>query len=229
MIKELAKSIREYKKYAILTPVLMIGEVVLEVIIPFVIAQLVNQINDNCDIKTILRYGGVLFVCACISLAFGGVGGFTAAKAGGGFGKNLRKDLYYRIQDYSFENIDRFSTSSLVTRMTTDVNNVQMAFMMIIRIAIRAPLMMAFAIVMAFVMGGKLSFLFIVVMPILAGGLLIIGMKALPSFRRVFKKYDKLNESIEENVMSIRAVKGFAREGYEKEKFKKSFFGRDKN
>ncbi len=222
MIKELAKSIREYKKYAILTPILMIGEVVLEVIIPFVIAQLVNQINDNCDIKTILRYGGVLFVCACISLAFGGVGGFTAAKAGGGFGKNLRKDLYYRIQDYSFENIDRFSTSSLVTRMTTDVNNVQMAFMMIIRIAIRAPLMMIFAIVMAFVMGGKLSFLFIVVMPILAGGLLIIGMKALPSFRRVFKKYDKLNESIEENVMSIRAVKGFAREGYEKEKFKKA-------
>ena len=222
MIKELAKSIREYKKYTILTPILMIGEVVLEVIIPFVIAQLVNQINDNCDIKTILRYGGVLFICACISLAFGGVGGFTAAKAGGGFGKNLRKDLYYRIQDYSFENIDRFSTSSLVTRMTTDVNNVQMAFMMIIRIAIRAPLMMVFAIVMAFVMGGKLSFLFIVVMPILAGGLLIIGMKALPSFRRVFKKYDKLNESIEENVMSIRAVKGFAREGYEKEKFKKA-------
>lgn len=222
MIKQLAKSIREYKTVSILTPLLMIGEVILEVIIPFVIAQLVNQISNGCELNVILKYGGVLFVCACVSLAFGGIGGFTAAKASGGFGKNLRKDLYYRIQDYSFENIDRFSSSSLVTRMTTDINNVQMAYMMLIRIAIRAPLMMIFAIVMAFIMGGKLSILFIFVMPVLALGLIIVGLNALPSFRRVFKKYDKLNESIEENVMSIRAVKGFARENYEKEKFRKA-------
>ncbi|MBR2315234.1 MAG: ABC transporter ATP-binding protein [Clostridia bacterium] len=222
MIKQLAKSIREYKTVSILTPLLMIGEVILEVIIPFVIAQLVNQISNGCELNVILKYGGILFVCACVSLAFGGIGGFTAAKASGGFGKNLRKDLYYRIQDYSFENIDRFSSSSLVTRMTTDINNVQMAYMMLIRIAIRAPLMMIFAIIMAFIMGGKLSVLFIFVMPVLALGLIIVGLNALPSFRRVFKKYDKLNESIEENVMSIRAVKGFAREEHEKEKFRKA-------
>ncbi len=220
MIKELAKSVREYKKVSMLTPILMIGEVILEVIIPFVIAQLVNQISDGCGIEVILKYGGVLFICACLSLCFGGLGGFTAAKASGGFAKNLRKDLYYRIQDYSFENIDKFSSSSLVTRMTTDVNNVQMAYMMLIRIAIRAPLMMVFAIVMAFIMGGKLSFLFVIVMPILAFGLILIASKAMPSFKKVFKKYDKLNESIEENVMSIRAVKGFSREEYEKEKFR---------
>lgn len=222
MIKQLAKSIREYKTVSILTPLLMIGEVILEVIIPFVIAQLVNRISNGCELNVILKYGGILFVCACVSLAFGGIGGFTAAKASGGFGKNLRKDLYYRIQDYSFENIDRFSSSSLVTRMTTDINNVQMAYMMLIRIAIRAPLMMIFAIIMAFIMGGKLSVLFIFVIPVLALGLIIVGLNALPSFRRVFKKYDKLNESIEENVMSIRAVKGFAREEHEKEKFRKA-------
>ncbi|MBQ6873240.1 MAG: ABC transporter ATP-binding protein [Clostridia bacterium] len=222
MIKELSKSIREYKKVSILTPILMIGEVILEVTIPFIIAQLVNRISEGCEIEVILKYGGVLFICACISLFFGGLGGFTSAKASGGFAKNLRKDLYYRIQDYSFENIDKFSSSSLVTRMTTDINNVQMAYMMLIRIAIRAPLMMIFAVIMAFIMGGKLAFLFVIVMPILAFGLIIIGLNALPSFKRVFKKYDKLNESIEENVMSIRAVKGFAREGYEKKKFKKA-------
>lgn len=220
MIKELSKSIREYKKVSILTPILMIGEVILEVIIPYILAQLVNQISAGCGIDVILKYGGVLFVCACASLTFGGLGGFTSAKASGGFAKNLRKDLYYRIQEYSFENIDKFSSSSLVTRMTTDINNVQMAYMMLIRIAIRAPLMMIFSIVMAFIMGGRLSILFVIVMPILAFSLMIIGYKALPSFRKVFKKYDKLNESIEENVMSIRAVKGFAREEYEKEKFR---------
>lgn len=218
-IKELSKSIREYKRATILTPLLMIGEVVLEVIIPFILANLVNEISAGCDISVILKYGAVLVVCACASLLFGGLGGFTSAKASGGFGKNLRKDMYYRIQEYSFENIDKFSSSSLVTRMTTDVNNVQMAFMMLIRIAIRSPLMMIFSIIMAFIMGGKLAIFFVIVMPILAFGLIIIAKKAMPSFKRVFKKYDKLNESIEENVMSIRAVKGFAREEYEKEKF----------
>lgn len=218
-IKELSKSIREYKRAAILTPLLMIGEVVLEVIIPFVLANLVNEISAGCDISVILKYGGILVACACVSLLFAGLGGFTSAKASGGFGKNLRKDMYYRIQEYSFENIDKFSSSSLVTRMTTDVNNVQMAFMMLIRIAIRSPLMMIFSIIMAFIMGGKLAIFFVIVMPVLAFGLIIIAKKAMPSFKRVFKKYDKLNESIEENVMSIRAVKGFAREEYEKEKF----------
>lgn len=219
MIKELAKSIREYKRAAILTPLLMIGEVVLEVIIPYVLAELVNEISAGCDIDVILKYGAVLVVCACTSLLFGGLGGFTSAKASGGFGKNLRKDMYYRIQDYSFENIDKFSSSSLVTRMTTDVSNVQMAFMMLIRIAIRSPLMMIFSVAMAFIMGGKLAFFFVIIIPLLAFGLIIIAKKAMPSFKKVFKKYDKLNESIEENVMSIRAVKGFSREEYEKEKF----------
>lgn len=220
MIKRLSKSIREYKTVSIITPILMIGEVSLEAVIPYILAMLVNNIQAGCDLKTIAKYGAILVALAAVSLCCGGVAAYTASKASAGFAKNLRHDLYQSIQSFSFANIDKFSTSSLVTRMTTDVGNVQMAYMMIIRIAIRSPLNFIFSITMAYIMGGSLSTLFVVVVPILVFGLLMIGKKALPSFKRVFKKYDKLNESIEENVMAMRAVKGFAREDYEKKKFK---------
>lgn len=219
MIKRLSKSIREYKKVSIITPILMIGEVLMETVIPYILAMLVNEIQAGCELKTIAKYGAVLVALACVSLCCGGVAGYTASKASTGFAKNLRHDLYSSVQAFSFGNIDKFSSSSLVTRMTTDVGNVQMSYMMIIRIAVRAPLTFLFSVIMAYVMGGKLSTLFVVVVPILLFGLILIGRKAMPSFKRVFKKYDKLNESIEENVMAMRAVKGFAREDYEKKKF----------
>lgn len=220
MIKRLSKSIREYKTVSIITPVLMIGEVSLEAVIPYILAMLVNNIQAGCDLQTIAKYGAILVALAAVSLCCGGIAGYTASKASAGFAKNLRHDLYQSIQSFSFANIDKFSTSSLVTRMTTDVGNVQMAYMMIIRIAVRAPLNFIFSVTMAYIMGGSLATLFVVVVPILVFGLLMIGKKALPSFKKVFKKYDKLNESIEENVMAMRAVKGFARENYEKHKFK---------
>lgn len=219
MIKRLSKSIREYKKVSIITPILMIGEVLMEAVIPYILAMLVNEIQAGCEIQTIAKYGAVLVALACISLCCGGVAGYTASKASTGFAKNLRHDLYRSVQAFSFGNIDKFSSSSLVTRMTTDIGNVQMSYMMIIRIAVRAPLTFLFSVIMAYVMGGSLSTLFVVVVPILVFGLILIGKKAMPSFKRVFKKYDKLNESIEENVMAMRAVKGFAREDYEKKKF----------
>ena len=220
MIKKLAKSIREFKLVSILSPLFILGEAIVETFIPFILAKLVNEINAGCDLSVIAKYGGVLVSLAMVSLAFGAAAGYASAKASGGFARNLRHDLYYKIQSYSFENIDKFSSSSLVTRMTTDITNVQMSFMVIIRMAFRAPLMFLFSIVMAYVMGGSLSTLFVVVIPILVAGLLLIAKNALPSFKRVFKKYDKLNESIEENVMAMRAVKGFSREEYEKAKFK---------
>ncbi len=219
MLKKLLGSVREYKKDSILTPFLMIGEVVMECLIPFVIAELVNRIKAGCEFGEIARYGLVLFVMACVSLAFGASAGVTGSKASCGFAKNLRHDMYYRIQEYSFENIDKFSASSLVTRLTTDVANVQMAYMMLIRIAIRSPLMFIFAIIMSFLMGGKLALMFVVVVPILGFGLIMIVRKAMPMFRRVFRKYDKLNSSIQENVKGMRVVKSYVREEYEKEKF----------
>jgi len=219
MIKKLMKAIREYKIPTILSPLCMVGEAIMETIIPFIIAKLVNKIEDGCDMNTILKYGGLLVAMAVISLAFGALGAYVSAKASTGFAKNLRHDLFEKVQTFSFENIDKFSSSSLVTRMTTDVNNVQMSFMVLVRLAIRAPLMLIFSSIMATYMGGKLSLMFAVLVPVLAFGMVIIGMKALPSFKKVFKKYDKLNESIEENVMAMRAVKGFARENYEKKKF----------
>ncbi len=219
MIRKLAQSVREYKKLSILTPVLITGEVIIECLIPFIIAILINQIKDGCTLDVIAVYGGILFVMACCSLAFGAAAGSTGATASCGFGKNLRHDLFYRIQSFAFENIDRFSSSSLITRMTTDVTNVQNAYMMIIRVAVRSPLMFLFSIIMAYVMGGKLALMFVVVIPILAFGLFVIMKKAVPTFKRVFKKYDKLNESIEENVQGMRVVKSFVREDYEKEKF----------
>ncbi len=219
MIRLLAKSVREYKKPAILTLIFIILEVIIECLIPFITANLVNQIKAGALVIEICKIGILLVVMAICSLACGGLAGFTSAKASAGFAKNLRHDVFRKIQDFTFTNIDKFSSTSLVTRMTTDVANVQMAFMMIIRIAVRSPLMFVFSIVMAYVMGGALSTAFVIVVPILICGLLIIAKKAMPAFRSVFKKYDNLNESIEENVRGMRVVKGFSREEYEKEKF----------
>lgn len=219
MIKKLAASIREYKLQTILSPLCMLGEAVMETLIPFIGAKLIESIQQGCDIRTIVNYGVVLVALAMVSLFFGGLGGVVSAKASCGFAKNLRHDIFYKIQGFSFENIDKFSSSSLVTRLTTDIANVQMAFMVIVRLAIRAPLMLVFSIIMAFIMGGSLSMMFVVIIPILAFGLIMVAKKAMPSFRAVFKKYDKLNESVEENVMAMRAVKGFSRESYEKKKF----------
>ena len=219
MLKKLSKSIREYKRPTILTLVFIVLEAIIECIIPFVTARLVNSIRDGVEISSVLTTGGILLAMAIASLACGGLAGLTCAKASAGFSKNLRHDLFHRIQDFSFANIDRFSTSSLVTRMTTDVNNVQMAFMMIIRIAVRAPMMLIFSIIMAFIMGGWLAASLVLIIPFLVFGLILIAKKAMPAFRRVFRKYDRLNESVEENVSAIRVVKGFAREDFEKRKF----------
>lgn len=219
MIKTLAGCIREYKKQTILTPVFIVFEVMLECVIPFIISRFVNEIKAGCDFSEILKYSGVLILMAVLSLVFGALAGNTCATASCGFAKNLRKDMFYKIQTYSFENIDKFSTASLVTRLTTDINNIQMAFMMIIRIAIRAPLMMIFAFTMAFIMGGRLAFVFAFEIPFLAFGLLIIGKKVMPLFKKVFRKYDKLNESVQENVKGMRVVKAYVREDYENKKF----------
>jgi ATP-binding cassette subfamily B multidrug efflux pump len=219
MIKTLARSIREFKKLAIITPLLVVVEVVLECIIPFVIANLVNEMQAGCDMETIVHYGVQLLIMAALSLVFGVAAGNTCATASTGFARNLRKDMFYRIQDYSFENIDKFSVSSLVTRMTTDVVNVQMAFMMIIRVAIRGPLMMIFSFIMGFVMGGRLALIFLVTIPLLTIGLVLVIKKATPIFRRVFRKYDALNDSVQENVQAMRLVKSYVREDYEKKKF----------
>ena len=223
MIKRLIKSVREYKTPAILTLLFMVGEAIIETFIPYVTANyLINTIQqqgENLQISQVLKIGGVLVVMAMVSLTFAGLAGFTCARASSGFAKNLRHDLYAKIQGFTFTNIDRFSSSSLVTRMTTDVANVQMSFMMLIRTAVRSPLMLVFSVVMAAYMGGWLAATFVVIIPVLACGLFAVSRKAMPAFRRVFKKYDRLNESIEENVRGMRVVKGFAREEYEKEKF----------
>ena len=219
MIPKLLKSLRQYKKDTILALVFIIGEVILEVLIPAITAPMVNSIKAGADMSEILRSGGLIAVAAIISLACGALAGTFSARASAGFAGNLRADIFSRVQKFSFGNIDKFSTSSLVTRMTTDITTVQNAFMMAIRIAVRAPLMFAFAIVMAFVSGGALATSFVIAVPVMGVGLIIIGKLAMPAFRAVFKKYDKLNESIEENVRGLRVVKGFAREEYEKEKF----------
>ena len=219
MIRTLARSIREFKKPAILTPIFVTGEVVLECIIPFIIANLVNQMQEGCGMDVIVKYGIQLVAMAVLSLVFGVAAGNTCAAASTGFARNLRKDMFYAIQDYSFNNIDKFSVSSLVTRMTTDVINVQMSFMMIIRIAIRGPLMLIFSFIMGFVMGGRLALIFLFTIPLLSIALIIVIRKATPIFRRVFRKYDALNDSIQENVQAMRVVKSYVREDYEKKKF----------
>ena len=228
MIKTLAKSIREYKLAAILSPLFVTGEVVLECLLPWIIANLMTTIKNGVVMwgtaeswltLGIGQYALILIATSIVSLIFGALSGVFCAKASAGFARNLRKDIYYKIQDFSFENIDKFSTPSLVTRMTTDIMNVQFAFMMVIRVAVRSPMMMIFSAVMAFTMGGSLAWVFIGVIPPLAFILFFIMLKAMPLFRRVFKKYDNLNESIQENVKGIRVVKSYVREDYEKQKF----------
>ena len=219
MIKRLARCIREYKNVSIATPILVSLEVVMECIIPFIIADLVNNIKSGCEISVIIKYGLVLVLMACLSLAFGALAGITCATASCGLAKNMRRDMFENIQKFSFENIDKFSTSSLVTRLTTDVTNVQMAYMMIIRIAIRCPLMLIFAFVMAFVMGGRMAVIFLFVVPVLGVALALVTYKTMPLFRAVFRKYDNLNESIQENIKGMRVVKSYVREEYEKQKF----------
>ena len=219
MIKTIMKSIREYKAPAIWTPILIIGEVAMECMLPFIIARLINEIQAGCEFSVIVQYGGLLALMALVSLAFGVGAGKTCAMASCGFAKNLRKDLFYKVQGFSFENLDRLSTSSLVTRLTTDVTNVQNAFMTIIRMAVRAPIMLIFSFTMAFIMGGQMAWIFVGLMPFMGICLAIIIKKAMPLFKRVFKKYDKINESIQENVKGMRVVKSFVREDYETEKF----------
>lgn len=219
MYKRLLKSVREYKKPTLLTLIFIIGEAIIETFIPMITADLVNRIKGGAQLSEIVKTGLVLIGMAVVSLACGGIAGFTSAKASSGFAKNLRFDIFGKIQTYTFENIDKFSSSSLVTRMTTDVANVQLAYMMVIRIAVRSPLMLIFSIITAYIMGGALATSFVVIIPVLVFGLLMISRKAMPAFRSVFRKYDRLNESIEENVRAMRVVKGFSREEYEKEKF----------
>lgn len=191
----------------------------MECIIPFITANLVNQIKAGCSLNVILRYGLLLVVMAALSLTFGALAGSACATASCGFARNLRKDMFYKIQTYSFQNIDKFSVSSLVTRLTTDITNVQNAYMMIVRTAIRCPLMLVFSFAMAFIMGGRLACIFLLVIPILAIGLALVIRKTIPLFRRVFKKYDALNSSVQENIKGMRVVKAFVREDYEKKKF----------
>ncbi len=222
MIKTLAKSIREYKKSSILAPAFIAGEVIIECMIPFVTAGLVEQINAGCSLTVILNYGILLILLAVVSLMCGAFAGHFAAIASCGFAKNLRHDIYYAIQQFSFSNMDKFSTAGLVTRLTTDVTNVQMAYMMIIRTAIRCPMMLIFALVMAIVVSPTMSLAFAVIIPVLAIGLVIIIKRAHPIFKTVFKKYDALNSSVQENVSGMRVVKAYVREDFEKEKFAKA-------
>lgn len=222
MIKQIAGSLREYKKYAISTLFLVTLEVVLECAIPFIIALLVNEVKDGMDINLVYRYGLILIIMALLSLLFGSLAGISCSMASCGLSKNLRKDMFYSIQDFSFENIDKFMASSLVTRMTTDIMFVQFAFMMIIRSAIRSPLMLIFAFIMSFIMGGKMAWIFLVVLPLLSFCLFLIIRKVIPKFRNVFKKYDVLNQSIQENIKGIRVVKTFVREDYECQKLSRA-------
>ena len=219
MFKRLLGSVREYKRPTLLTLLFIVMEAVIECLIPFITARLINRIALGIDMGYIVRTGCLLIGLAALSLCCGGLAGFTCAKASAGFAKNLRGDLFRRIQTFAFENIDRFSSSSLVTRMTTDISNIQMSYMMCIRTAVRAPLMLIFSIVMAYIMGGALATSFVIIIPLLTVGLLLIARFAMPAFRRVFKKYDRLNESIEENVRGMRVVKGFSREPFEKQRF----------
>ncbi len=218
--KRLLKCVREFKLPTILTLVFIMGEAVIEVFIPAITKDLINEIQyGGADMNKIIKHGLMLVLMAALSLMCGGIAAVTCAKASAGFSRNVRHDMFHKIQDFSFENIDKFSSTSLVTRMTTDVSYAQMAFMMVIRIAVRAPMLLIFSVIMAFREGKDLAMTFVVVIPILGFGLFMVARKAMPAFRRVFKKYDRLNESIEENVRGMRVVKGFSRQEYEKEKF----------
>jgi len=221
MIKELAKSVREYKKFAIMTPLIVALEVVMEVLIPLLMANLIDNGIYSGEMNEILKIGVMLILASILSLGFGILSGFTATKAYSGFAKNLRQDLYYKVQNFSFANIDKFETSSIITRLTTDVSNIQMAFQMLTRIAVRAPLMLVFSLIMAFTINQKLSLIFLALIPILGIALYFIMGTVHPIFKRVFKKYDDLNNVVEENVSGIRVVKSYLLEEREKRKFGK--------
>ncbi len=219
MIGTLLKSVREYKRSSILAPMFIAAEVVVECIIPFITAKLVTQIQNGCEMSTIVKYGLLLVLMAVISLCCGALAGHFASVASCGFAKNLRHDLYAAVQGFSFSNVDKFSTSGLVTRLTTDVTNVQMSYMMIIRTAVRCPLMLVFAFVMAMVISPKMSLTFAIIIPVLGLGLFFIITRAHPIFKSVFKKYDNLNNSVQENVSGMRVVKAYVREDFEVKKF----------
>ncbi len=228
VIKTLGRSVREYKKPSFLAPAFVMIEVILECLIPYIMTLLLGKIDDFASLgadnlmNEILKYGIILVGIALLSLICGVLAGKFCATASSGFAKNLRHDMFGRIQNYSFSNIDKFSTSSLVTRLTTDVTNVEMAYMMIVRTAIRSPFMLIFALTMSFVLNAKIALIFLCTIPILAIGLTLIMVKAVPFFNRIFKKYDALNESVEENVRAMRVVKSYVREDYEKQKFGKA-------
>ena len=215
MIKKLAKYIKQYKKDTILTPIFVVFEVILEVLIPYLMARIIDVGIQNSDLNYIFKIGAILVVSAFLSLTFGMLSGRYAAKASAGYAKNLRKAMFYKIQDYAFENIDKFSTSSLITRMTTDVTNVQMAFQMIIRILVRGPIMMIFALLMVLSISTQISIIFFVAIPVLGVILFFIATKAHPNFEKVFKKYDKLNNVVQENVSAIRVLNSYVREDFE--------------
>lgn len=221
MVRKLLRSVREYKKHSILAPVFVIFEVIMEVVIPLLMANLIDFGIDDGNLEYIVKMGVVLVVFALISLIFGILSGRSAAIASAGFAKNLRKDMYYKVQNFSFSNIDKFSTASIVTRLTTDITNVQNAYMMIIRVAVRAPIMLICALVLAFNVNASMALIFLCIVPILAVGLFFIMSKAHPIFERVFKTYDKLNNVVQENLYGIRVVKSFVREDHENEKFGK--------
>ena len=221
MVRKLLRSVREYKKHSILAPVFVIFEVIMEVVIPLLMANLIDFGIDDGNLEYIVKMGVVLVVFALISLIFGILSGRSAAIASAGFAKNLRKDMYYKVQNFSFSNIDKFSTASIVTRLTTDVTNVQNAYMMIIRVAVRAPIMLICALVLAFNVNSSMALIFLCIVPILAVCLFFIMSKAHPIFERVFKTYDKLNNVVQENLYGIRVVKSFVREDHENEKFGK--------
>lgn len=224
MLKKLGKRVKGYGKETFLSPFFIALEVIIECIIPYVTAELVNYLKNAevLEMAMIAKFGLTLVVLAVASLSCGVLAGWFCATASCGFAKNLRHDLYHKVQDYSFANIDKFSTSSLVTRLTTDVTNVQQAFMMLIRIAIRAPFMLIFALVMAFIMGGALACIYVCLVPVLGLALFFIARKVMPIFKGAFRKYDTLNESVQENIEGIRVVKSFVREDFEKDKFKKA-------
>ncbi len=223
MIKTLMKSIREYKKASLLTPVFISLEVVMECLIPLVMSYILKRAQEEVpDTTLILLLSASIIGLGAFSLLFGVLSGKYGALAAAGFAKNLRKDLYYKSLEFSFENIDKFSSASLVTRMTTDITNIQMAYGMIIRITVRVPLMMIFSIVLSFIISWKMALIYVVIVPVLASILFLIIKLAMPVFDKVFHKYDRLNESVEENIKGIRVVKTYVREDYEKNKFQKS-------
>ena len=227
MIKTLLKSVRQYKKPSLITPIFMALEAFCECLLPFFMAKMitaieVENIGSSAALAEIFKYGGILLVLAVLSMCFGGFAGKFAATASCGFASNLRHDLFYRVQKFSFSNVDKFSTSSLVTRLTTDVTNVQQSYQMCMRIAIRVPLQFLFAIIMSFTINPKLAWIFLAVVPFLGTMIILIMRYVMPFFRRIFKKYDALNNSVQENVGGIRVVKSFVREEYETEKFKKA-------